>query len=39
MWDVDGNSYVDYNNAFGPHLLGYNHPEVLAAGVAGVSFC
>jgi glutamate-1-semialdehyde aminotransferase len=31
MWDIDGNRYVDYNNAFGPHLLGYNHPEVLAA--------
>ena len=21
MWDVDGNEYTDYNNAFGPHLL------------------
>jgi len=31
MWDIDGNEYVDYNNAFGPHLLGYNHPEVVAA--------
>ena len=31
MWDVDGNAYTDYNNAFGPHLLGYNHPDVLAA--------
>lgn len=31
VWDIDGNVYVDYNNAFGPHLLGYNHPEVIAA--------
>jgi glutamate-1-semialdehyde aminotransferase len=30
IWDIDGNAYTDYNNAFGPHLLGYNHPEVLA---------
>jgi glutamate-1-semialdehyde aminotransferase len=31
MWDIDGNEYLDFNNAFGPHLLGYNHPEVMQA--------
>ena len=31
MWDLDGNEYLDFNNAFGPHLLGYNHPDVIQA--------
>lgn len=31
MWDIDGNEYLDFNNAFGPHVLGYNHPEVMHA--------
>jgi len=26
--DVDGNRYLDYHAAFGPVLLGHNHPEV-----------
>ena len=26
--DVDGNEYIDYQAAFGPPLLGHNHPEV-----------
>lgn len=33
-WDVDGHEYVDYVMAFGPHLLGYAHPEVDAAAIA-----
>ncbi len=33
-WDVDGNEYIDYFMAFGPHLLGYAHPEVDAAAIA-----
>ncbi len=31
MWDVDGNEYIDYHAAFGPHLLGYACDEVVAA--------
>jgi len=30
-WDVDGNEYIDYMCAYGPMVLGYNHPEVEAA--------
>lgn len=29
--DVDGRSYIDFNAANGPNLLGYRHPEVEAA--------
>ena len=28
VWDADGNRYVDYNNAFGPVILGHAHPAV-----------
>ncbi|MDE8734182.1 aspartate aminotransferase family protein [Eubacteriales bacterium DFI.9.88] len=31
VYDVDGNSYIDYLNAFGPNLLGYVHPDLTAA--------
>jgi glutamate-1-semialdehyde 2,1-aminomutase len=29
--DVDGNRYLDYHAAFGPLVLGHNHPDVSAA--------
>jgi glutamate-1-semialdehyde 2,1-aminomutase len=29
--DAEGNSYLDYHAAFGPIILGHNHPEVNAA--------
>ncbi len=29
--DVDGNTYLDYHAAFGPIVLGHNHPGVNAA--------
>ncbi len=29
--DVDGNRYIDFMCAYGPILLGYNHPEIEAA--------
>jgi glutamate-1-semialdehyde 2,1-aminomutase len=29
--DADGKSYLDYHAAFGPPLLGHNHPKVNAA--------
>jgi glutamate-1-semialdehyde 2,1-aminomutase len=29
--DVDGNEYIDYLCAYGPMILGYNHPGVEAA--------
>jgi len=29
--DADGNSYIDFMCAYGPNLLGYNHPEVMRA--------
>ncbi len=28
IWDVDGNQYLDYHAAFGPHFLGHNDPYV-----------
>ena len=28
LWDVDGNEYIDYLCAYGPILLGYQHPAV-----------
>jgi glutamate-1-semialdehyde 2,1-aminomutase len=28
MWDVDGNEYVDFHNAFGAVLLGHNDPRL-----------
>ncbi len=31
MWDVDGNEYIDYHVAFGPHFLGHNDPYVTKA--------
>ena len=30
-WDVDGNEFIDYMCAYGPIVLGYNHPEVEEA--------
>ena len=29
--DVDGNEYIDYALAWGPAILGYRHPKVVAA--------
>jgi glutamate-1-semialdehyde 2,1-aminomutase len=31
VWDADGNEYTDYNNAFGPVILGHAHPGVERA--------
>ncbi|MDW8021970.1 MAG: aspartate aminotransferase family protein, partial [Nitrososphaerota archaeon] len=31
VWDVDGNSYVDYWMGHGAHFLGHRHPEVMEA--------
>ena len=31
LFDVDGNSYVDYVGSWGPLILGHAHPEVIAA--------
>jgi glutamate-1-semialdehyde 2,1-aminomutase len=28
FWDVDGNEFIDYMCAYGPMILGYNHPKV-----------
>ena len=28
VWDVDGNRFIDYMCAYGPIVLGYNHPAV-----------
>ncbi|MCC6391266.1 MAG: aspartate aminotransferase family protein [Bryobacterales bacterium] len=30
LWDVDGNEYIDYQLAWGPMILGYNHPKMTA---------
>ena len=31
VWDADGNDYIDYNNGFGPIILGHAHPAIEAA--------
>lgn len=31
IWDVDGNSYIDFMCSWGPNLLGHRHPEVEEA--------
>ena len=28
FWDIDNNKYIDYMCAYGPMILGYNHPAV-----------
>ena len=34
LWDADGQAYIDFMCAWGPNLLGYQHPEVQAAAQA-----
>ena len=34
IWDVDGNRYLDFMCAYGPIILGNQHPEVEAAAQA-----
>jgi glutamate-1-semialdehyde 2,1-aminomutase len=36
LYDVDGQSYVDYIGSWGPMLLGHNHPAIKAAVIAAV---
>lgn len=31
LWDIDGNSYLDYVLSWGPLILGHAHPEVVDA--------
>lgn len=31
MWDAEGNKYLDYHAAFGPHVLGHNDARVNEA--------
>lgn len=31
IYDVDGNSYIDYIGSWGPMILGHNHPAVAEA--------
>ena len=31
MWDAEGNRYIDLHAAFGPYLLGHNHPAINEA--------
>ncbi|MBP1995934.1 glutamate-1-semialdehyde 2,1-aminomutase [Paenibacillus eucommiae] len=42
VWDIDGNSFIDYVGSWGPLILGHTHPEVLQAimdtAVKGTSF-
>lgn len=28
FWDLDGNQYIDLMCAYGPMILGYNHPDI-----------
>ena len=30
IYDIDGNSYIDYVGSWGPMILGHAHPEVLS---------
>lgn len=34
LWDVDGNSYIDYIGSWGPHILGHGHPAIVEAVLA-----
>ncbi|HOZ45888.1 MAG TPA: aminotransferase class III-fold pyridoxal phosphate-dependent enzyme [Candidatus Hydrogenedentes bacterium] len=34
FWDADGNEFIDYMCAYGPMVLGYNHPKVDEAYLA-----
>ncbi|MDO4647530.1 MAG: glutamate-1-semialdehyde 2,1-aminomutase [Eubacteriales bacterium] len=42
IYDVDGNSYIDYIDSWGPMILGHNHPmireSVVKASEKGLSF-
>ncbi|GGB08383.1 glutamate-1-semialdehyde 2,1-aminomutase [Agarivorans gilvus] len=42
IYDVDGNSYIDYVGSWGPMILGHNHPAihqaVVDAAAKGLSF-
>jgi glutamate-1-semialdehyde 2,1-aminomutase len=29
IFDIDGNTYIDYLGAWGPAILGYSHPEIV----------
>lgn len=31
LWDVDGNSFIDYALAWGPLILGHRHPRLVEA--------
>jgi glutamate-1-semialdehyde 2,1-aminomutase len=31
IWDVDGNTYVDYVGSWGPLIVGHAHPDVVKA--------
>lgn len=31
LFDIEGNRYIDYIGSWGPHILGHQHPRVLAA--------
>ncbi|MHB8125812.1 MAG: glutamate-1-semialdehyde 2,1-aminomutase [Desulfitobacteriaceae bacterium] len=31
IWDIDGNSYLDYVGSWGPLIVGHAHPEVVEA--------
>src|SRR5579872_5414920 len=31
LYDIDGNRLLDYVGSWGPHILGHNHPAVVAA--------
>jgi len=37
--DADGNEYIDYQAAFGPPLLGHNHPVVNRRVAEALEFC
>ncbi len=31
VFDIDGNTYIDYLGAWGPAVLGHSHPEIIKA--------
>lgn len=36
IWDVDGNTYIDYVCSWGPLILGHSHPAVTKAAIDAV---
>ena len=39
LFDIDGNQLIDFVGSWGPHILGHQHPAVIAAVEAAIVRC